>query len=115
MPWIQWNLQNRTSIKGISISNEYGISKYKNITHKDELVNFEVRAGLTSLPETHSGKIQINQLCGTMEIRGGEDRVYPVICDKSIRADYVTIQVMDDNAMLQINELEIIKDIDGKL
>ena len=78
-------------------------------------MNFEVRAGMTSLPEGHEGKITINQPCGKIEIRGGEDRVYPVVCDNSILADYVTIQVIDDNAMLQINELEIIIDNDGKL
>ena len=99
----------------MSISNEYGISKFRNNTHKSDLVNFEVRAGLTSLPEAHEGKITINQVCGKIEIRGGEDRVYPVICDNGILADYVTIQVIDDNAMLQINELEIIIDNDGKL
>ena len=96
------------------MSNEYGISKFRNNTHKNDLVKFEVRAGLSSLPETHKGKIAINQLCGKIEIRGGEDRVYPVICDKSILADYITIQVIDDNAMLQINELEIIEDTVGK-
>ena len=115
MPWLQWNLPNKTRIKGISISNEYGISKFRNNTHKSDLVNFEVRAGMTSLPEGHEGKITINQPCGKIEIRGGEDRVYPVVCDNSILADYVTIQVIDDNAMLQINELEIIIDNDGKL
>ena len=114
MPWLQWNLPNKTKIKGVSMSNEYGISKFKNNTHKNDLVKFEVRAGLSSLPETHKGKIAINQLCGKIEIRGGEDRVYPVICDKSILADYITIQVIDDNAMLQINELEIIEDTVGK-
>ena len=41
--------------------------------------------------------------------------MYPVICDNGILADYVTIQVIDDNAMLQINELELIIDNDGKL
>ena len=41
--------------------------------------------------------------------------MYPVVCDNSILADYVTIQVIDDNAMLQINELEMIIDNDGKL
>ena len=96
------------------MSNEYGISKFRNNTHINDLVKYEVRAGLSSLPEAHTGKIAINQLCGQIEIRGGEDRVYPVICEKSILADYITIQVIDDNALLQINELELIKDTDGK-
>jgi hypothetical protein len=118
---LQWNLPNRTKVFGVSISNEYGISQFNNNTHKNDLVNFEVRAGLRSVselsdfsPGIHKGKIAINELCGTIEIRGGEDRVYPIICSKSILADYITIQMIDDNAMLQINELEVIKDADSK-
>ena len=122
LPWLQWNLPNRTNVLGVSISNEYGISKFKNNTHKNDLVNFEVRAGLRSVSEltgvthylNHNAKISINELCGTIEIRGGEDRVYPIICSKSILADYITIQIIDDNAMLQINELEVIKEGDSK-
>ena len=122
MPWLQWNLPNRTNVFGISISNEYGISKFKNNTNKNELVNFEVRAGLRSMsdlpdfaPEHYNGKISINELCGRIEIRGGEDRVYPIICSKSILADFITIQMIDDNAMLQINELELIKESKKKI
>ena len=114
LPWLQWNLPNRTKVFGVSISNEYGISQFKNNTHKNDLVNFEVRAGLRSIPENYNGKISINELCGTIEIRGGEDRVYPIICNKSILADYITIQMIDDDVMLQINELEVIKDADSK-
>ena len=36
---------------------------------RNDLVNIEVRAGMSSLPENYKGKISINQLCGKIEIR----------------------------------------------
>ena len=110
MPWLQWKLPSRTHVVGVSISDVSQSSKFDNKTHKTELVNYEIRAGLSSLPKNHQGEIVLNTLCGRVEIRGGEDRVYPIVCNESILADYLTVQVRDDNAMLKINELEIIKE-----
>ena len=115
MPWLQWKLPNRTKVAGVSISSEYGISKlHDNTTHKNDLVNYEVRAGLSSLPANYKGRILKNVRCGRIEIRGGEDRVYPIVCDQAIIANYITIQIIDDNAVLQINELEVMDGKDGK-
>ena len=115
MPWLQWKLPNRTKVAGVSISSEYGISKlHDNTTHKNDLVNYEVRAGLSSLPANYKGRILKNVLCGRIEIRGGEDRVYPIVCDQAIIANYITVQIIDDNAVLQINELEVMDGKDGK-
>ena len=95
MPWLQWKLPNRTKVAGVSISSEYGISKlHDNTTHKNDLVNYEVRAGLSSLPANYKGRILKNVRCGSIEIRGGEDRVYPIVCDQAIIANYITIQII---------------------
>ena len=87
---------------------------HDNTTHKNDLVNYEVRAGLSSLPANYKGRILKNVRCGRIEIRGGEDRVYPIVCDQAIIANYITIQIIDDNAVLQINELEVMDGKDGK-
>ena len=113
LPWLQWHLPNQTLIFGVSLSDEYGISPFDNKTHKDGLINIEVRAGISSLSASYKGKITINKLCARVEVRGGEDRVYPIVCENSILADYITVQVIDDNAILQINELEIIENSEG--
>ena len=113
MPWLQWHLPNQTLVAGLSLSDEYGISPFNNKSHKNDLINIEVRAGSSLIRKDYKGRITLNKLCARIEIRGGEDRVYPIICAKSILADYITIQMMDDNAMLQINELEVIEHSEG--
>ena len=77
------------------------------------MVNIEVRAGTTPIPGNYKGPIRKNTLCGKIEVRGGEDRVYTTMCDTSIDADYITVQVMDDDATLYINELEVIDHLEG--
>ena len=40
--------------------------------------------------------------------------MYTIMCDKSIQSDYITIQMIDDNVSLRINELEVIENLEGK-
>ena len=115
LPWLQWKLPNETTVIGIAISDEYNISPFKNDTAKEDLLNFEVRAGMTSLAPNFRGEINVNSLCGKVEKRGGEDRVYVVQCKEPIQARYVTVQLIDDNTILHINELEIIKASEGMI
>ena len=39
--------------------------------------------------------------------------MYTIMCGTSIEADYITVQMMDDDATLYINELEVIGHLEG--
>ena len=78
------------------------------------MVSIEIRAGITRIHRSYKGPIRTNKLCGRIEVRGGEDRAYTIMCETSIDADYITVQMMDDDATLYINELEVIDHLEGK-
>ena len=101
---------------GIAISDRYSITAFKNTTthSANDLVNIEIRAGITPIHGSYKGLIRANELCGKIEVRGGEDRVYTIMCEKSIQSDYITVQMIDDDVMLYINELEVIDHLEGK-
>lgn len=105
MPWFQWHLPNHEDIIGIYISDVNGYKKFE--------TKIEVRAGINQVDSDFKGKIGINTLCKQMPIFGGEDKVHSVICDKHILAEFVTIQIIDANTTIQINELEIIRNSEG--
>lgn len=116
LPWLQWKLPNRTHIIGLAISDRYAIAPFKNhTTHStNDLLNIEVRAGALPIYGGYKGIIRSNQLCGRIEVRGGEDRVYTIMCGKSIYTNYITVQLIDDGVALHINELEVIDHLEGK-
>ena len=101
MPWLQWRLHNQTKIAGVVISN-------RNQMGGENLVDVEIRAGIDSVAADASKRIKINELCGTFKGPGANRRVYTVMCKKEIVANYVTLQIVDTDSILQINELEII-------
>ena len=110
MPWLQWPLGSRTTMIGITISNpNYNTSNGGG----ENLRNVEIRAGLGHLGPDFKGKISKNEICGKFEGPGDSRRAYTIMCEKEIVADYVTLQILDDNANLQINELEIITKSEG--
>ena len=116
LPWLQWNLPNRTDVIGVAISDKWSITTFKNATthSTNDVPNIEVRAGTTPIHGEYKGLITENQFCGRVAVRGGEDRVYTIMCEKSIQSDYITIQMIDDNVSLRINELEVIENLEGK-
>ena len=71
-------------------------------------MDVEIRAGIDSVAADASKRIKINELCGTFKGPGVNRRVYTVMCKKEIVANYVTLQIVDTDSILQINELEII-------
>ena len=107
MPWIQWHLPNTTNMIGVMISSR---NRYTN----DQLKHLEIRAGTSFVEKDFTGKMKINELCGTFDGPGKDRRVYTIMCTTDIKADYVTLQILDLNATLQINELEIITKSQGK-
>ena len=101
-PWLQWRLpRSQTHLAGIVISNP-------NNGDADSLKNVEVRAGNQSLESDFKGEITINQLCGKFDGPGGKNRVYTIMCTDEIVADYITIQIKNKNAKLQLNEIELV-------
>ena len=105
-PWLEWHLQNRSIIIGISITDRfYDVG--------DNLQKIEIRAGTTSIDRNHKGKIEMNQYCGIFRGPGKNKRVYVVMCEKDIIADYVTVQKMETKSILVISEIEIITKKDG--
>ena len=106
MPWIQWHLPNTTSVAGIMISS-------RNRHSEGYLKHLEVRAGTSFVEADFTGKMKINDLCGTFDGPGKDRRVYTIMCEKEIKADYVTLQILDLNSILQVNELEIITKSQG--
>jgi len=107
MPWIQWHLPNTTNMIGIMISS-------RNRELSDALRHLEIRAGTSFVGKDFKGKMTINELCGTFKGPGKDRRVYTVMCGKEIQAEYVTLQILDLDSVLEINELEIITKSQGK-
>ena len=109
MPWLQLRLNNRTNIMGVVIStpnkdgpNSHGGNNFRNV---------EIRAGLEHISSQFRGQLTVNTVCGKFKGPGINRRAYLIVCDENIEADFVTVQILDDNATLSINELEIISDI----
>ena len=61
------------------------------------------------------GKIETNKLCGKLGGATNDRRVYVVMCEDEIDAEYLTIQIMATNAKLELNEVEIITIDEGKV
>ena len=78
-----------------------------------ELKHLEVRAGTSFVEDDFTGKMKINELCGTLDGPGKNRRVYTIMCKNEIEADYVTLQILDLDSVLEINELEIITKSQG--
>lgn len=98
-PWIQWQLPTRIRITGVSIANRNDCCGY-------HLKNVEVRAGIIGVNSTFKGNITVNDVCGTFEGPGRHRQEYKVNCNSTLLASYITVQIMDQSAILQINELK---------
>ena len=59
------------------------------------------------LPVSGKGRITINDICGKFVGPGEEGGKYTIDCDHELWADYITIQILDDSAILSLNEIRI--------
>ena len=107
MPWIQWHLPKTTQMIGIMISSRNRLSA-------GHLKHLEVRAGTSFVEDNFTGKMRINELCGSFDGPAKNRRVYTIMCKNDIEADYVSLQILDLDSVLEINELEIITKSQGK-
>ena len=52
--------------------------------------------------------------CGTFKGPGNAGGEYTIWCADTIFADFISIQLLDDNKMLQLSGIKIEKDVNGK-
>ena len=76
--------------------------------------NFEVRVGNEPVSHGTKDRILSNELCGKFVRYDDNDRkVYMIMCEKQFFVEYVTIQIIEKNVQLAINELEVITTSEG--
>ena len=76
--------------------------------------NIEVRVGGLFIDENFSGIISKNDVCGTFKGPGESGGVYTVNCKETILSEVITVQLKDDDSILQISSINIEKDTQGK-
>ena len=74
----------------------------------DHLRDVEIRAGKLPLSTNRNGRINVNEICGTLPGPGEDGENYTIECEKEIDAEYVTVQILDDTAILSINDISIL-------
>ena len=99
-PWLQWHLPRQVQMMGITLTTRYDCCGSR-------LRDVEVRAGKLSTTNGYKGQLSLNYLCGGFPGPGETGREYTITCDHPITADYVTIQILDDRAILALNEIRI--------
>ena len=106
-PWIQWKLPMQFIIRGVNITLPTAWSSQR---HR----NIEVRAGMATTEAEFAGKIEVNKKCGEYKGPSEAGGEYSIMCAEPILADFVTVQLLDDNSVLRIDELRILKDVNSK-
>ena len=99
-PWLQWHLPRQVKMIGITLTNRINCCG-------DHFRDVEIRAGKHPTKSGFKGQIKLNELCGKFAGPGETGQEHTIVCDNTISADYVTIQILDDNAILAINEMRI--------
>ena len=69
--------------------------------------DIEIRVGNASFTTNSKGKIINNVICGVFKGPGDSGEDYTILCKQEVLADYVSIQILDDKATLQINQLRL--------
>ena len=78
------------------------------------LRDIEVRAGSSYVEDEYSGIITTNELCGSFKGPGHEGGIYTIKCKSSMVVDVITVQLKDDDSLLQISSMHIEKGQTGK-
>ena len=103
-PWHMTIFNHIITLTGIKIHRKYD-------SDSGSFNNIDVRAGKIAIPDNYSGNITQNELCGTFVGPGVSDNVIKVSCGTPIKANVVTLQMMDQgDQTLQLDEVEFIED-----
>ena len=99
-PWIELRLVSTTMVSSVAITMpvKYGGSEFKNV---------QIRAGMEKIETDPKEVLNINTLCGIFEGPGGQLTTHMIECSEPIQADFVIIQIMGENAYLNINEITV--------
>ena len=107
-PWLQWHLPRQVKVLGITLTTRSDCCG-------ERLQDVEIRAGKNSVENSFKGRIKVNELCQNFAGPGETDKEHTIICDKPISAEYVTIQILDDRAILALNEIRLETVSHGKM
>jgi hypothetical protein len=99
-PWLQWHLPRQVKMLGITLTTRFDCCG-------DRLRDVEIRAGKSSTENGFKGQIKVNELCGEFLGPGETGKEHTITCDHAITADYITIQILDDRAILALNEIRL--------
>ena len=70
--------------------------------------NIEFRAGMTTVVDGFKGKLTINEKVGFFTGPAAPGQNYTILFDKTVLAKYITIQRMEENTILEINEVTLL-------
>ena len=113
-PWIQWKLPRKINITKVTLMSR-DCSTFSQGVDCQVLRLIEIRAGDSPIEADFSGRILTNKLCGTFIGPGETGGEYTIECKEPILSDVITIQLKDDNSILQLNQIKIEKDNKGEL
>ena len=101
-PWFQIQiLRSPQVVTGLVIVNRYN-------TGGDRLKDVEIRAGLDPVPNGFTGLLTVNKQVASFAGPGVAGETYFINFDSPIYAEYVTIQITDNNGILQLNEVTLV-------
>ena len=99
-PWLQWHLPRQVNMLGITLTTRSDCCG-------ERLRDVQIRAGKNSIDKNVKGPLNINEVCGVFSGPGETGRQHTITCNKPIAAEYVTIQILDDRAILALNEIRL--------
>ena len=108
-PWLQWHLQLKRNISGVRIS----FSKV--VDNKQSSKTYIIRTANDPVLFKNNRVLAKNDVCGKLivDFPVDERKVYTIMCNKNLLAEYITIQSVDKSTTLAINEIEIIYSNEG--
>ena len=102
-PWLQIELSAPTEVSNVKIINR------KDCCY-DRFKNVEIRAGMNDVSAGTSNQLlAINTVCATFEGPPSTNEDINLRCGAPILAKFITIQLKDEDSILQINEFKIYK------
>jgi len=100
LPWFEVELNDPSIILNVTINNREDCCG-------ERFKNAEIRAGMTRVPDGTTGPLDINTICGTYQGPSVQGDVIRIDCASPITAKYVTVQLKDNDATLQISEIRM--------
>ena len=99
-PWFQlWIPEGYVTGVKIAPRYDYDTKRFQNI---------EFRAGMATVVDGYKGKLTINEKVGFFTGPATPGQNYTILFDKTVLAKYITIQRMEENAILEINEVMLL-------